>query len=163
MKTLFTKPIVIQLTPSPLLLGLLLTVATISSLVLLTISISLAIKLTIFTLIVGSTAYFIMRDALLMLALSWQMIEVDTKGILTLINRKQQRFKPHLAATTFVHQHCIILNMQRERYRLAMPPLLLLSNATSPDALKEELRRLRVWLRLFKNKDIKLAHQNSDT
>ena len=163
MKTLFTKPIVIQLTPSPLLLGLLLIVATISSLVLLTISISLAIKLTMFALIVASTAYFIMRDALLMLPWSWQMIEVDTKGILTLVNRKQQHIKPHLAATTFVHQHCIILNMQREGYRLAMPPLLLLSHTTSSDALKEELRRLRVWLRLFKNKALNLGHQNLDT
>ena len=162
MKTLFTKPIVIQLLPSLLLLGLLVTVATVSSLVLLTMSMILPIKLTIFGLVIVSTGYFIMRDALLVLPWSWQTIVVDTKGVLTLTNNRQQHIKPLLASTSFTHQYCIILNMKRKGLRLAMPPVLLLSNVASSDELKDELRRLRVWLRLFKSKSGKQTHQDLD-
>lgn len=148
MKTLFTKSIIIQLQPSSLLLGLLLAVATVSSLVLLMLPVAITIKLVIFGLIVLSSAYYIARDAVLVLPWSWQTIEVDSRGVLTLINKRQQRFKPQLASTTFVHEGYVILNLKSQGVKLALPPVLIFSNAHNLDAL----RRLRVWLRLYENK-----------
>ncbi len=151
-KPLFIKPIVIQLLPSPLLLGLLLAVATISSLVLLLIAIDLWIKLTLFLLIILSTGYFIARDALLMLPWSWQSVVVDSKGVLTITNKRQQLVGPSLSAATFVHQYLTVLNVKpagfKSDFRLVLPPVILLGNRSNQD----EVRRLRVWLRLHKNK-----------
>ncbi len=148
MKTIFAKSIVIQLSPSPLLLALLLAVATISSLIVLSLSMLLSIKLILFGFILLSSAYFIARDALLALPWSWRIVEVDTKGVLTLVNKRQQRIQAQLAPTTFVHEYCVILNLKNQGMHWALPPVLLFNNVDNADAL----RRLRVWLRLFENK-----------
>ncbi len=154
MKTLFTKPIVIQLLPSSLLLGLLLVVATISSMILLTAPIIMLIKLSGFALIVASSAYFIARDALLLLPWSWKKIEINTKGVLTLVNNRQQRINPLLSTATFVHEYCVILNLKRQSFNFTLPPVLLFKNTDKQD----ELRRLRIWLRMVKNKTNEQAH-----
>jgi len=160
MKPILSKSIVLQLAPSPLLLGLLLLVATASAMIILFVPIMLSIKCTFFVLIIASTAYFIGRDALLMLPWSWQTIEVDVKGELKLTNKKQQVFKPQIAATSFTHQHLTILNFKRNGLKLALPPILLLPNFlgrkkycndNDESADNDELRRLRVWMRLFKH------------
>lgn len=160
MKPILSKSIVIQLAPSPLLLGLLLLVATASAIIILFVPIMLAIKCAVFVLISASTAYFIGRDALLMLPWSWQTIEVDVKGELKLTNKKQEVFKPQIAATSFTHQHLTILNFKRNGLKLALPPILLLPNFSAKEkyckddgesADNDELRRLRVWMRLFKH------------
>lgn len=161
MKTLFTKPIIIQLQPSLLLLGLLLAVAIISSLILLVLPIILAGKLFILGLIVLSSAYYIARDALLILPWSWRIVEVNGKGVLTLINKRQQLFKPELAASSFVHAYCVILNLKNQGMYGIFSPVLLFNNTDNTDAL----RRLRVWLRLYKNKRAKqtYAQRNQST
>jgi len=160
MKPILSKSIVIQLAPSPLLLGLLLLVATASAMIILFVPIMLAIKCAVFVLIIASTAYFIARDALLMLSWSWQTIEVDVKGELKLTNKKQKVFKPQIAATSFTHQYLTILNFKRNGLKLALPPILLLPNFSGKEkygkddgesADNYELRRLRVWIRLFKH------------
>jgi hypothetical protein len=147
MKTLFTRPIIIQLHPSSLLLGLLLLVATISNLILFSLPIALKIKLGLLAVIDLSSAYFIARDALLVLPWSWKALEVDTKGSLTLVNKRQQRFKPHLESSSFVHEYCVILNPQNNGFSNALQPVLIFNNVDN----LESLRRLRVWLRLYKN------------
>jgi hypothetical protein len=147
MKTLFTRPIIIQLHPSSLLLGLLLLVATISNLILFSLPIALKIKLGLLAVIDLSSAYFIARDALLVLPWSWKALEVDTKGLLTLVNKRQQRFKPHLESSSFVHEYCVILNPQNHGFSHALQPVLIFNNVDN----LESLRRLRVWLRLYKN------------
>ncbi len=156
MKTLFTKPIIIQLHPSSLLLGLLLAVATLSSLILLTLPFSLRIKIAFFALIIVSTVYFIARDALLMLPFSWSKIEVNAKGELTVVNKRKQRYKPQLAASSFVHEFCIILNFKNQGLMWAISPVLIFNNGHNVNAL----RRLRVWLRLYKNKRSKETYQH---
>ena len=148
MKPLFIKPIVIQLLPSPLLLGLLLAVATICSLVLLLIAIDLWVKLTLFLAIILSTSYFVARDALLLLPWSWQSIVVDNKGTMTITNKQQQFIDSPLSSTTSIHQYLTILNFKKAGFKLALPPAILLGNTSNQD----EVRRLRVWLRLQKNK-----------
>jgi hypothetical protein len=85
---------------------------------------------------------------------SWKRIEVDAKGVLTVTNKRKQRFKPQLATTTFVHEHCVILNFKHQGFSWLLPPLLLLNNTDNMDAL----RRLRVWLRLYKNKRAKQTY-----
>ncbi|MES2580839.1 MAG: hypothetical protein V4552_09860 [Pseudomonadota bacterium] len=158
MKPILPKAIVIQLLPSPLLLGLLAAVATASAMIILILPIALAIKWAEFFLIITSTLYFILRDALLMLPWSWQTIEVDVKGVLKLTNKKQQQFKPQLAATSFTHQYLTILNYKSGGWKLALPPVLLLPNfsesLTSQFEANNALRRLRVWVRLFKHDKI---------
>ncbi|WP_020168762.1 MULTISPECIES: hypothetical protein [Methylotenera] len=155
MKPVLKKSIVLQLSPSPLLLGLLALVATASATIILVAPIILPIKFAIFVLIIASTAYFIGRDALLMLPWSWQTIEIDVQGNLKLTNKKQQEFKPQLAITSFTHQHLTILNFKRNGLKKTLPPVLLLPNFIEKDdcelAEKDALRRLRVWVRLFKH------------
>lgn len=147
MKTLFTRPIIIQLHPSSLLLCLLLLVATISNLILFALPMILKIKLGLLAVIDLSSAYFIARDALLVLPWSWKALEVDTKGLLTLVNKRQQHFKPNLESSSFVHEYCVILNPQNHGFSNALQPILLFNNVDNP----ESLRRLRIWLRLYKN------------
>lgn len=155
MRSILPKAIVIQLSPSYLLLGLLAIVATVSAMIILMLSISLTTKYVVFFLIIASTLYFILRDAMLLLPGSWQAIQVDVKGVLTLTNNKQQQFKPQLLASSFTHQYLTILNFKRERFWWALPPVLLLPNFSGVSAnqleAKDALRRLRVWMRLFKH------------
>jgi hypothetical protein len=42
-----------------------------------------------------------------------------------------------------------VLNFERKGFKLALPPVILLPNAAHAD----ELRRLRVWLRWFKQEE----------
>jgi hypothetical protein len=158
MKPVLPKAIVIQLLPSPLLLGLLVVVATVSAMIILILPIALLIKCAVFLLIIASTLYFILRDALLTLPWSWQSIEVDVKGILTLTNKRQQQFTPQLAATSFTHQYLTILNCKRDGLKWALPPVLLLpsflENSVNQSGGDDALRRLRVWVRLFKHDKI---------
>lgn len=155
MKPILPKAIVIQLLPSPLLLGLLAVVATASAMIILILPIAIAIKWAVFLLIIASTLYFILRDALLMLPWSWQTIEVDVKGVLKLTNKRQQQFKPQLAATSFIHQYLTILNSKSAGLKWMLPPVLLLpsfsESLTNQSETKDALRRLRVWVRLFKH------------
>ena len=93
-----------------------------------------------------------LRDALLLLPWSWQKLEVNNKGELSISNKRGQQFQPALAASTFIHAACSLLNFQRSEcklggFKLALPPVILFVHADNRD----ELRRLRVWLRWFKH------------
>jgi hypothetical protein len=77
------------------------------------------------------------------------MLEVNTKGELTIINRYGLQFQPALAPSTFIHAACKVLNFKNKGLKLALPPLILIANANNQD----ELRRLRVWLRWFKHQE----------
>lgn len=90
MQTIFTKPIFILLQPSILLLGLLLALATSSSLIIFSLLINLTIKCCVVGWIGLLSVYFIARDALLVLPWSWHEIQVVNAGVLTLINRRNQ-------------------------------------------------------------------------
>lgn len=153
MKPVLPKVIVIQLLPSSLLLGLLALVATTSVVIILMLPIIPFIKWAVFLLIMVSTVYFILRDALLLLPWSWQTVEVDVKGILKLTNKIGQQFKPQLAASSFTHPCLTILNCKRNGFKWTLPPVLLLPHFSAYLAIdgNNELRRLRVWMRIFKH------------
>jgi hypothetical protein len=140
------QPIHIKLTPSKLLLGLLSGVSIACCLILISLPISVFIRFVIIALIVASSACFILRDALLRLPSSWKILEVNNKGELTLTNKKGQQFQLTPASNSFIHAACSVLIFERNGFKLALPPVILLANAEHAD----ELRRLRVWLRWFK-------------
>jgi hypothetical protein len=139
----------IKLLPSNLMLGLLGGISIACCAIILALPVSLFPKLVIIALIVASSAFFILRDALLRLPNSWEILEVDNKGELTLSNKSGQKFKLKPAPNSFIHAGCSVLNFERKGFKLALPPVILLPNA----AHAVELRRLRVWLRWFKQED----------
>jgi hypothetical protein len=139
----------IKLMPSKLLLGLLLAISIIACSIIVSLPIVHGVKLVIIALIVASSAFFILRDALLRLQNSWKILEVDNKGELTLSNNKGQKFQLIPAPSSFIHAGCSVLNFERKGFKLALPPVILLPYAAHAD----ELRRLRVWLRWFKQEE----------
>jgi toxin CptA len=139
----------IKLLPSNLLLGLLLAISIVAGAIILSLPIPLYIKLVIIALILISSAYFIVRDALLTLPWSWKSLDVDSKGELTITNKRGQQFQPVLAASSFIHAACTILNFKRNGLKLALIPVILITSAEN----ENELRRLRVWLRWFKHQE----------
>ena len=152
MKPVLPQDIHIQLMPSYLLLGLLSGVSIACCWIVLQQVISMDIKLLIITLILVSSAYYIVRDALLMLPWSWKIVEVDHTGELTIINQRGQQFQPALVASCFIHEACTILNFKGHGFkynvlRLGLQPIILFNNSKNDN----ELRHLRVWLRWFKH------------
>ncbi len=152
MKPALSQVIHIQLMPSYLLLGLLSGISIACYWIVLQQAISADIKLVIIALIVVSSAYFIVRDALLKLPWSWKVVEVNHRGELTIVNQRGQQFHPALAASCFIHEACTILNFKARGFkynifRLGLQPVILFSSSKNDN----ELRRLRVWLRWFKH------------
>ena len=145
----------IKLMPSKLMLGLLLAISIIACSIIVSLPIALGLlnsfttKLLIITLILLTSAYFICRDALLMLPWSWQSVAVDSKGELTISNKRGEQFQPALGSSTFIHAACTILNFKRNGFKIVLPAVILFTNAEN----ENELRRLRVWLRWFKHQD----------
>lgn len=155
MKSILHQAITIKFKPSHLLLGLLCVIAMLCCWIALVLPIATTIKIVMIILVLVSSIYFILRDALLALPWSWQALSVDIKGELTLINQRGQQFKPALADSTFIHNQLTLLNFKRVGFSLALPPVILLGINT------DETRRLRVWLRWFKypqpNQDLAAA------
>ncbi len=149
MRAVLLQPIYIKLMPSNLLLGLLLAISIVACTIIISLPIALFLKLVIIALILASSAYFILRDALLLLPNSWQIVEVDSKGELTISNKNGLKFQPKLASSSLIHVACTILNFKREGFKFVLPAVILLSSAEN----ENELRRLRVWLRWFKHQD----------
>jgi hypothetical protein len=138
---------------SIMILGLLSILSIICCLILWSLSMSIAIKVAIITLIFATSAYFILRDALLTLPWSWQVVDVDNKGVLTVTNKRGQQFQPELTSSSFIHGTCTILNFKGDGFKLVPPPVILFTNAKN----QGELRRLRVWLRWFRHQDDDLS------
>ncbi len=147
MKPILHQAIRIQFKPSSLMLGLLSLISIICCWILLALAIAPTIKFAGILLVVASGIYFILRDALQMLPWSWQVLELDTKGQLTLIDRDGEKFQPALAGNTFIHPMLTILNFKRVGAELVLPPVIFLFRQAS----KDDLRRLRVWLRWAKH------------
>jgi hypothetical protein len=149
----------IKLMPSKLLLGLLLAISIVACAIVVSLPIALDLfnsfttKLLIIALILFSSAYFILRDALLLLPWSWKVVDVDSNGELTVSNKRGQQFQPALASNSFIHAACTILNFKRTGFNFALPAVILLPSAENTD----ELRKLRVWLRWYKHQGDSVA------
>ena len=150
MKAQLIQAIDIAMKPSLLLLGLLGVISTISCLIIITLPMHSLFKLLLLSVIVISTGYYILRDALRLLPWSWQRVEVGATGQLKLTSKHGKQFTPVLAATSFIHPWMIILNAQPTAYRKrlfgGLPALILFANHH-----EQQHRQLRVWLRWWKH------------
>jgi hypothetical protein len=151
MRPILVQSIYINLMPSKLILGVIFSVSIAACVILLYLPIYSGIKLAIIALILASSTYYILRDALLHLPWSWQALEVNSKGQLKIVNLGGTEFQPVLGASSFVHPNLIILNFRSIGFWCTLPPVILLTSAQNAD----ELRRLRVWLRWFRRDEIK--------
>lgn len=143
MKPILHQAIHIQLKRSYLMLGLLCVISIVSCLILLVLPLMLMFKLAMILCVIASNIYFSLRDALLMLPSSWQFLDVDTQGELTMTNQRSQSFNPMLADSSFIHTKVTLLNFKRSAFKLGLPPAVLFTQRKNAN----ELRRLRVWLR----------------
>lgn len=138
-----------ELQPSYLLLGLLLGISILACASVIIVGIPFGIKLCLLAIIIFACVYFVLRDALLVLPWSWQLVEVDTTGELRLTNQRDQQYLPALHASTFIHPRLIILNVnnddKRKWFHLALNPVLVFPN------VKEAHRQLRVWLKWWQH------------
>ena len=124
-------------------MGLLVFISMVCCLILIVLPIPAPLQFGTILLIMLSSGYYILRDALLLLPASWQALEVNAKGQLRLINKRGQQFEPALANNTFIHARVTVLNFKRNGFWLALPPVILFTSTEN----ENELRRLRVWLR----------------
>lgn len=143
MKPILQQPIHIKLKRSNSMLGLLVFISTACCLIIILLPTPVILQFGTIVLIMLSSVYYILRDVLLLLPASWQILEVNAKGQLRLMNKRGQRFEPALASNTFIHAKLTILNFKRNSFRLALPPVIIFTHAEN----ENELRRLRVWLR----------------
>ncbi|HSI24873.1 MAG TPA: hypothetical protein VK952_04550 [Methylotenera sp.] len=160
MKPILHQAIRIQVKPSHLMWVLQGLISILSCWILVVMPIALPIKLVMIGLVVTSSLYFVLRDTLQMLPWSWQVLEINNKGQLSLINRRGQQFEPALAESTFIHAQLTIINFQRKGYRLGLPPVILLTGLVNKDiANEDQVRRLRVWLRWAKQHNLQYQNQ----
>lgn len=146
MKNRLLPAIDIEVKPSHLLLGALSTISILSCLAISILPMLFLIQLLMMAVIIFSSLYYILRDALLLLPWSWQRIEVTSVGQLRLTNKLGQQFAPVLDATSFIHPLLIILNVKKPRTMQQIPAVILLAESTCP-----QRRQLRVWLRWWKH------------
>lgn len=152
MKARLTQAIEIAVKPSPLLLGLLCLISILSCWIVILLPIYAGFKLFMLTMIIVSTSYYTLRDALRLLPWSWHRVEVNVDGQLQLINKQGKHFTADLAATSFIHPWLIILNMQapawkRRLLRRTLPAVILFADE------QQQYRQFRVWLRWWKHQD----------
>ncbi len=155
MKAQLIQAIDIAIKPSLLLLGLLGAISIISCVVVITLPIHSAFKLLLLSVIIISTAYYTLRDALRLLPWSWQRIEVSATGQLKLTSKAGKQFTPVLTATSFIHPRMIILNMQttndRQHLFSGLSALIIFANDLFANQEAQQHRQLRVWLRWWKH------------
>ncbi len=151
MRAQLNQAIEITFEPSILLLGLLLSIAIVSAIIVAMLPITFLIKLAIIALIVLTSFYYILRDCLLLLPWSWQSVEVNHAGKLRLTNQQGQQFSPKVHACSLVNAQLIVLNFEGKSIKKGifnhLPSLILFLNATNA----EQHRQLRVWLRWWKH------------
>lgn len=145
------QSIKIALQPSYVLMGVLLTISMLACASVIIVAIPFWIKLCLLAIIIFCCVYFSLRDALLALPWSWQLVEVDTTGALRLTNHQGQQFTPKLHASTFIHPWVVILNVSnlngRKWFHLAPKPVLIFPNVSASH------RQLRIWLKWWPHAD----------
>jgi len=150
MKMHLIQAIDIDIKPSFLLLGLLGLIAISSCWIITILPIHALSKLFLISMIMISTTYYSLRDALGLLPWSWQRIEVSAIGQLRLTNHRGEQFTPSIAPTSFVHSKILIINSRQTNQTTlwfgSLPPLIMLA-----DHHTASHRHLRVWLRWWRH------------
>jgi len=130
------------LKPSRQLLALLVLAGASASLIVMIMPLGLWVKLIGSFVIATSTAYFVARDALLVLPWSWQGIDLNGKGELFFFTQDGAKRKARVETTSFVAAYMTLLNITLETSRWRRHAVILTDSAHS-----EEFRKFRVWLR----------------
>jgi len=150
MKNQLIQAIEIRVKPSLVLLGALSLISILSCLVLLALPIPLMVKWLMITIVICSSFYYTLRDALHLLPWSWQTITVSSRGQLRLSNQRGEQFTPVLQASCFIHHKLIVINAksldQQHSIKRALPPVIIFLQADS-----QQHRQLRVWLRWWQH------------
>ena len=130
---------------------LLLTASTFFSAMLIFASITIWQSIFLFSLIGLAITYFVMRDALLSLPWSWQLLQITKEGECRLIQKDGVNFLVNIKADSFVSAYLTILHIALPEYRWyefwKHRYVILLQDHT--DA--ESFRKLRVYLRWNRN------------
>ncbi len=112
MQSSLSHTISIKILPSKIMLGLITLVSIIACVILWLLPMLLVIKLTAIAIVVATSVYYSLRDALLFLPLSWRTLEVDTKGQFKIYNQRGECFQPTFAANSLVRTQVIVLNFK---------------------------------------------------
>ncbi len=136
------KPLHMVLKPSRQLFAALVLAGVSATLIVMSMPLVLWIKLIGCFVIVTGTAYFVARDALLVLPWSWQGIELNAKGELFFFTQDGAKRKARVEITSFVAAYMTLLNITLEASRWGRHAVILTDSADS-----EEFRKFRVWLR----------------
>ena len=136
------KPLYMVLKPSRQLFAAFALAGVSATLIVVSMPLVLWVKLIGCFVIPTSTAYFIARDALLLLPWSWQGIELNAKGELFFFAKDGAKRKAMIETTSFVTAYMMLLNITLETNRWRRHAVILTDSADS-----EEFRKFRVWLR----------------
>jgi len=140
----------ILLQPSRLMLGVLLLISTLACVCVIIVAIPLSIKLCLLAVIIFSTVYFVLRDALYTLPWAWQRVEVSSAGVLRLTNQQGHQWKPVLLPSSLIHPWVVILNTKEPAnkwFNLPLPPVLIFPFA------KQQHRHLRTWMKWWQHEN----------
>ena len=144
------KPITLTLLPSRRLLLLLVVAGLFFSLMLFLVPIPPWLRMVVLLLVLLSTGYFCLRDALLWLPWSYTAIPIAHKNQLRLTQKSGKQVEMHVLANTVVTAYLTVLNGQFKEATL-LQKLIAKHLIILPDAVEaEDYRQLRVWLRWSK-------------
>ena len=142
-KTSLPKSIHLQLYPCYLLLWLIVLVTMICCWIILNLPASIMIKISSIIVVVVSSFYYILRDALKTLPWSWQNLSVNSSGQMQLLNKRGEQLNASIVENSFVHGFLTIVNIKTSAAFLLQPPIIFINDN------RDALRSLRVWLRWF--------------
>lgn len=151
MKNRILPAIDVVVKPSLLLLGVLSVISILSCLGIGVLPLIFPIKFVMILVVLFSTTYYILRDALHLLPWSWQRVEVSSLGQLRLTNKRGEQFMPELDASSFIHPYLIILNMKKPPLRHWLSTVTLPALILCAEPQCQQQRQLRVWLRWWKH------------
>jgi hypothetical protein len=151
MKNKLLPAIDVVIKPSLLLLSALSAISILSCLGVSILPIPFLIKLLLLALIIFSTVYYSLRDALLLLPWSWHRIEVSSDGQLKLTNMRGEQFNPSLEASIFIHSYLVIMNVKPLGFNQKFSTLQLHAVVLFTEPACQQQRQLRVWLRWWKH------------
>lgn len=145
------KPITLLLQRSNKLMILLITAGLFFGSMLLLLTLPIGINIILLTLILLSTAYFVMNIALLSLPWSWCSVSINKAGECSLTQKNDESFIVRIQPDSFVSSFLTIIHVVPLEYRWYKiwhhrHIILLQDNADA-----ELFRKLRVYLRWHKN------------
>lgn len=147
MRAKHTPSIELHLQPSYLVLGCYLVVSILSVLGLTYLPATTPVKILASMSVMVLVLYIILRDALLALPWSWQLIRVSATGEVELVTRKQQAYRAVLEPTSVCHPWLVVLHFNQLGRGAGYQSSIYLTPFRVQNS--QQLRRLRMWMRWY--------------